>query len=154
MASTNRWELGVYNHRKHHTLSTKVLLILIKHSLLPTPDKQFAVSGRSVLVRHSPDAHGEIQGFTVPSTGLLYRPPSNSIKKQKQKGAQNPLIFSTTPAVYVLFLSELSNQKIASDRQECRVSWLQRISLQVLTSLSAATSSQLAISDSGSRRRA
>lgn len=157
MASTNRWELGACNHSKHHTLSTWVFLILT--SLLPTLDKQFTVSGWSVLVWHSTDAPGDIQGFKVPSTGLLHRPPSNNIMKQKQKRRttttkKNTLIFSTAPAVYVLFPRELPNQKIASDRQECRVPRLQRISLQALTLLSAATGSQLAISDSGSRRRA
>lgn len=56
-------------------------------------------------------------------------------------------------AVHVLFLSELSNQKTTSDRQECRIFWLQQFSLHVTTLISALTSSQQAISDPGSRRR-
>ena len=71
----------------------------------------------------------------------------------KQKGAQKPYLLHRFSSSWFLFLSELSNQKTTSNRQECRISQLQQISLQATTLVPAATSSQLAVSDSESRRR-
>lgn len=93
---------------------------------------------------------------SVLATLPIQRAPLKFTMKQKQtnkkKKHRSPMS-STALAVHVLFLSELSNQKTTSDRQECRIFWLQQFSLHVTTLISALTSSQQAISDPGSRRR-
>lgn len=63
------------------------------------------------------------QEITVLSTLPVYRAPLKFTTKQRQKRAQKPYLphcFS----IHVLFLSQLSNQKTTSDRQECRIFWI------------------------------
>lgn len=97
-----------------------------EHSLLPTTGNQSLGSNGSVPVQHSTCTHGEIQETTVLSTLLLHRPLYGNKKEHRSS------TFSIVSAFYVLFLRELSNHKTTSDRQECRISWLQQISLQVI----------------------